>query len=101
MYQEENNLLKTQNEDLCSKLHRTEAALSCVKEELNHLRAANDRNAVMHFEKEMQLHEKSRLAELMPQLQSSAKSLQADGSRRLSAPPNRVFHNPCFSTLDR
>lgn len=62
MYQEENNLLKTRNEDLNSKLHRTEAYLSRVKEELGHFRAANGRSPVIHFDKELQLHEKLKVS---------------------------------------
>lgn len=65
IYQEENNLLKTQNEDLCSKLHRTEAVLSRVKEELSQFRAANGRSPLVHFDKEQQLNDKLKVCMAM------------------------------------
>ncbi|KAK1392026.1 hypothetical protein POM88_011082 [Heracleum sosnowskyi] len=45
MLVEENNLLKAQNEELCSKLLRSEGILSRIKEELTRFRAANGRAA--------------------------------------------------------
>ncbi|KAK4401606.1 Kinesin-like protein KIN-12D [Sesamum angolense] len=55
MAQEENNLLRCQNEDLSIKLRKTEAILSRVKEELAQFRAANGRNPYINFDEEHQL----------------------------------------------
>ncbi|XP_073152349.1 kinesin-like protein KIN-12D, partial [Henckelia pumila] len=55
---EENNLLKTQNEDLSTKLRRTEVILSRVKEELAQFRVANGRNPYINFDEEQLLDKK-------------------------------------------
>ncbi|XP_073045648.1 kinesin-like protein KIN-12D [Primulina eburnea] len=55
---EENNLLKTQNEDLSMKLQRTEAIFSRVKEELAQFRAANGRKPYINFDEEQLLDKK-------------------------------------------
>ncbi|KAL0334808.1 UNVERIFIED_CONTAM: Kinesin-like protein KIN-12D [Sesamum radiatum] len=58
MAQEENNLLRCQNEDLSIKLRKTEAILSRVKEELAQFRAANGRNPYINFDEEHQLEKR-------------------------------------------
>lgn len=58
MLQEENNLLKHQNEDLSIKLRRTEAILSRVKEELARFHASNGLNPFINFDEEQQLDDK-------------------------------------------
>ncbi|KAL8554411.1 hypothetical protein ACS0TY_002561 [Phlomoides rotata] len=55
---EENNSLRCQNEDLSIKLHKTEAILSRVKEELAQFRVANGRNPYINFDEELQLDKK-------------------------------------------
>ncbi|XP_057787421.1 kinesin-like protein KIN-12D [Salvia miltiorrhiza] len=55
---EENNSLRCQNEELSSKLHKTEAILSRVKEELTQFRVANGRSAYIDFDEEQLLHKK-------------------------------------------
>ncbi|CAL5333677.1 unnamed protein product [Camellia sinensis] len=53
---EENNFLKSQNEELSIKVRRTEAILSRVKEELTHYRASNGRNSNINFDEENRLN---------------------------------------------
>lgn len=55
LLQEENNSLRCQNEDLSIKLHKTEAILTRVKEELAQFRLANGRNPYIDFDGEQQL----------------------------------------------
>ncbi|KZV17756.1 phragmoplast orienting kinesin 2 [Dorcoceras hygrometricum] len=55
---EENNLLKTQNEDLSMKLRSTEAILSRVKYELAQFRLANGKNPDINFDEEQMLDKK-------------------------------------------
>ncbi|XP_023879431.2 kinesin-like protein KIN-12D [Quercus suber] len=52
---EENNILKIQNEDLSTKLRRTEVMLSRVKEELARLRASIGRNPYIDYDEEQRL----------------------------------------------
>ncbi|KAM3695150.1 hypothetical protein ACJW31_07G109700 [Castanea mollissima] len=52
---EENNVLKIQNEDLSTKLRRTEVMLSRVKEELARLRASIGRNPYIDYDEEQRL----------------------------------------------
>ncbi|KAI3804977.1 hypothetical protein L1987_26916 [Smallanthus sonchifolius] len=59
---EENNALKTQNEELSRKLKRSEVILNRVKEELANLRAAHGKNAY-YVETELQLAENLRETE--------------------------------------
>ncbi|WOH04683.1 hypothetical protein DCAR_0624095 [Daucus carota subsp. sativus] len=56
--EEENNLLKAQNEELSLKLRRSEGILSRVKEELARYRAANGKNPCIHIEEEQRLNNK-------------------------------------------
>lgn len=51
-------MLKAQNEELSSKLRRSEGILSRVKEELAHFRAANGKNPCIHIEEEQRLSDK-------------------------------------------
>lgn len=60
--QEENNSLRCQNEDLSIKLHKTEAILSRVKEELAQFRLANGRNPYINFDEEQQLNKKLKVS---------------------------------------
>ena len=62
MSQEENNSLRCQNEELSNKLHKTEAILSRVKEELAQFRVANGRNAYINFDEEQLLHKKLKVS---------------------------------------
>ncbi|KAL1534695.1 kinesin-like protein KIN-12D [Salvia divinorum] len=55
---EENNSLRCQNEELSNKLHKTEAILSRVKEELAQFRVASGRTAYINFDEEQLLHKK-------------------------------------------
>lgn len=55
MQQEENNNLKMQNEDLATKLRRSEVILSRVKEELARHRALFGKNQYLHFAEDQQL----------------------------------------------
>ncbi|KAL5539514.1 hypothetical protein UlMin_045193, partial [Ulmus minor] len=55
---EENNMLKIQNEDLSTKLRRTEVILSRVKEELACFRASVGRNPHINFDEEKRLSTK-------------------------------------------
>ncbi|CAA0807566.1 Phragmoplast orienting kinesin 2 [Striga hermonthica] len=55
---EENNLLRSQNEDLSVKLRKTEAVLSRVKEELAQFRKANGKNPYINVVEEEQLDKK-------------------------------------------
>ncbi|KAM4098807.1 hypothetical protein ACJW30_07G107100, partial [Castanea mollissima] len=52
---DENNVLKIQNEDLSTKLRRTEVMLSRVKEELARLRASIGRNPYIDYDEEQRL----------------------------------------------
>ncbi|XP_052194542.1 kinesin-like protein KIN-12D [Diospyros lotus] len=52
---EENNLLKSQNDELSVKLRRTEAILTRVKEELAHFRSTNGRTPYINFDEEERL----------------------------------------------
>lgn len=56
--QEENNLLKNQNDDLIVKLRKTESILSRVREELAHFRQTNGRSPYINFDKEQTLENK-------------------------------------------
>lgn len=58
MRQEENNALKTQNEDLSAKLRRTEALLSCMKEDLARYRASTGRSPYIDIDEEQRLKRK-------------------------------------------
>lgn len=62
MFQEENNSLRCQNEELSIKLHKTEAMLTRVKEELSQFRAANGRSPYINFDEEQLLHKKLRVS---------------------------------------
>ncbi|XP_035540732.1 kinesin-like protein KIN-12D isoform X2 [Juglans regia] len=53
---DENNMLKTQNEELSSKLRRTEVILSRVKEELACFRASIGKNPYIDFDEEHRLN---------------------------------------------
>ncbi|XP_050231749.1 kinesin-like protein KIN-12D isoform X2 [Mercurialis annua] len=55
---EENNMLKTQNEDLTAKLKRTENMFSRVKEELAHYRNSIGKSSYIDFDEEHQLMNK-------------------------------------------
>lgn len=56
--QEENNLLKNQNDDLIVKLRKTESMLSRNREELAHFRQINGRGPYIDFDKERMLENK-------------------------------------------
>lgn len=56
MLQDENNMLKTQNDELSSKLRRTEVILSRVKEELARFRASTGKNPYIDFDEEHRLN---------------------------------------------
>lgn len=58
MQQEENNALKTQNEDLSAKLRRTEALLSRMKEDLARYRASTGRSPYIDIDEEQRLKRK-------------------------------------------
>lgn len=58
MQQEENNALKTQNEDLSAKLRRTEALLSRMKEDLACYRASTGRSPYIDIDEEQRLKRK-------------------------------------------
>lgn len=58
MRQEENNDLKTQNEDLSAKLRRTEALLSRMKEDLARYRASTGRSPYIDIDEEQRLKRK-------------------------------------------
>jgi kinesin family protein 15 len=55
MQQEENNMLKIQNEDLSAKLRRSEVILSRVKEELARFRASTGKNPYTNYDEEQRL----------------------------------------------
>lgn len=52
---EENNFLKSQNDDLSIKLRRTEAILTRIKEELAKFRASSGRSPFINFDEEQRL----------------------------------------------
>lgn len=58
MWQDENNSLKTQNEDLSARLRRTEALLSRMKEELSRYRASSGKNPYIDIDEEQRLKRK-------------------------------------------
>lgn len=60
---EENNVLKSQNEDLSAKLRQSEEILSRVKEELARYRASSGRDPCINLEKEQSLNKKLKEAE--------------------------------------
>lgn len=60
--QEENNLLKNQNDDLIVKLRKTESILSRVREELTHFRQTNGRGPYINFDKEEMLENKLKVS---------------------------------------
>lgn len=62
MQQEENNILKIQNEDLSTKLRRMEVMLSRVKEELARLRASIGRNPYIDYDEEQRLSMKLKVS---------------------------------------
>jgi kinesin family protein 15 len=62
MQQEENNMLKVQNEDLSTKLRRTEVMLSRVKEELARFRASIGRNNNIDYDDEQHLSTKLKVS---------------------------------------
>lgn len=55
-------MLKAQNEELSSKLRRSEGILSRVKEELARYRAANGKNPCIHIEEEQRLNNKLKVS---------------------------------------
>lgn len=55
--QEENNILRKQNEDLRAKLERTESILERVKEELARYRTSNGRDPYFDIEEEKRLRQ--------------------------------------------
>ncbi|KAL3814192.1 hypothetical protein ACJIZ3_015460 [Penstemon smallii] len=85
---DENNLLRSQNEDLSIKLRKTEAILSRVKEELAQFRAANGRSPYINFDEEQKLDkmlketEEERLQLAQKLLGLCTTVLQAAGIRR-------------------
>lgn len=62
MHQEENNMLKIRNEDLSTKLRRTENILSRVKDELASFRVSNGRNPYIDFDEEKRLSAKLKVS---------------------------------------
>lgn len=62
LQQEENNMLKIQNEDLTAKLRRTETNLSRVKEELAQYRASIGKNPYINFDMEERLNNKLKVS---------------------------------------
>lgn len=52
---EENNSLRSQNDELITKLRKMEALLTRIKEELAHYRAANGRSPCINFDEEQRL----------------------------------------------
>ncbi|KAJ0077566.1 hypothetical protein Patl1_36220 [Pistacia atlantica] len=58
LQQDENNMLKMQNEDLNAKLRRTEINLLRVKEELSQYRASVGKNSYINFDMEERLNNK-------------------------------------------
>lgn len=62
MQQEENHTLKTHNEELSSKLRRTEVRLSRVNEELARYRASCGRNPCVDFDEEQRLSTKVKVS---------------------------------------
>ncbi|KAI8554401.1 hypothetical protein RHMOL_Rhmol05G0095900 [Rhododendron molle] len=55
MFKEENNFLRSQNDDLTIKLRRTDAILTRIKEELANFRASNGRSPFINFDEEQRL----------------------------------------------
>lgn len=62
MQQEENNVLKSQNEDLSAKLRQSEEILSRVKEELARYHASSGRDPYINLEKEQLLKKKLKVS---------------------------------------
>lgn len=62
MTQEENNVLKVQNENLCHKLRRAESFLALAKEELAHYRACNGSSPYINFDEEQRLKNKIKVS---------------------------------------
>lgn len=60
--QEENNILKIQNEELTTKLRRAEVILSRVKEELAHHRASAGKNPYLNFDEEQRWSDKVKVS---------------------------------------
>ena len=54
-----------QNEELSSKLRRTEGILSRVKQELANFRAANGRSPYINFDEEQRLNDKLKVSNLV------------------------------------
>lgn len=65
MQQEENHTLKTHNEELSSKLQRTEVRLSRVNEELARYRASCGRNPYVDFDEEQRLITKVKVSSVL------------------------------------
>ncbi|XP_039039829.1 kinesin-like protein KIN-12D [Hibiscus syriacus] len=57
---EENNMLKIQNEELCSKLRWTEVVLSRVRDELAQYRGSTGKSPYVNFDEEQRLNSKLR-----------------------------------------
>lgn len=62
MPQEENNMLKTQNEELSAKLRRANIFRSRVKEDLNRLRASAGDKPCIDFDEEQRLRIKVKVS---------------------------------------
>lgn len=62
MHQEENNMLNNQNEDLSSRLRRTELILSRVKEELACFRGSIGKTPHIDFDEENRLSTKLKVS---------------------------------------
>lgn len=60
--QDENNLLRIQNEDLSTKLRRAEVIVSRVKEELASYRASTGRTPYINFDEEQRLNNKLKVS---------------------------------------
>lgn len=65
MEQEENHMLKTHNEELSTKLRRTEVLLSRCKEELARYRASVGRSPYVDFDEEQRLSNKVKVSKAL------------------------------------
>lgn len=64
LQQEENNMLKIQNQDLGARLRRTEVNLSRAREELAQYRASVGKNPYIDFDAEERLNNQLKVSEI-------------------------------------
>lgn len=68
LQQEENNMLKIQNQDLGARLRRTEVNLSRAREELAQYRASVGKNPYIDFDAEERLNNQLKVSEICAQV---------------------------------